>query len=116
VAKKVRKIYIDQKERLEVHKQLLLNQNLAIERKRNIVEEKLLDGIISDEDFVRMKQKLEQKRALIQNQLDEIKSERNYDMEVLEEVLNSPETFIMPIRRLHTNLRGSIYPYFGRNS
>jgi len=87
VVEKVRKIYKDQKENLEDRKKELLNQKLAVERKRDIAEEKLLDGVISDEDFVRIKQKLNQEFAQIQNQLDEIESQHSFDIEVIEEVL-----------------------------
>jgi hypothetical protein len=71
VVEKVRKIHSQQKESRENQKKLLLNQKLAIERKRDIAEEKLLDGVISNEDFVRIRDKFRAELDQIQSQIEE---------------------------------------------
>jgi len=58
ISKIVRELYQDQKSNIKKDKQTILNQQVALERKRDIIEEKLINGTISDEDFRRLNEKL----------------------------------------------------------
>jgi site-specific DNA recombinase len=88
VVAKVRKLYDQQMEGIETEKRILLNHKLAIERKRDVVEEKLLSGTISDDDFGRIKGKIDQDLNQIQDHLDELEYQRTYDIDVIRDVLN----------------------------
>lgn len=87
VVRKVKELYAQQKGVIETEKRILLNQKLAVERKRDVAEEKLLNGVITDEDFGRIKAKIDEDLNQIQDQLDELENQRTYDVDVIREVL-----------------------------
>lgn len=102
VVKRMKELYSKQKEDLETQKRVLLNQKLAVERKRDIVEEKLIDGVISNDDFVRIKDKFYTQLDHIQNQIDDLESQRQLDVSAIQEVLSWPKMSIRHTRRPHT--------------
>jgi DNA invertase Pin-like site-specific DNA recombinase len=87
IIERVKKLYAQKKEASEVEKRILSNQRMAIERKRNKAEEKLLSGVISDNDFGRIKAKLDENLIQLQDQLDKLEERHNYDIEVIREIL-----------------------------
>ena len=87
VVKKVKELYSRQKEADEAQRKILFNQKLSIERKRDIVEEKLINGVISDEDFRRMRDKISEDLNQIRDQLDELDNQHGYDVDIIRQVL-----------------------------
>ncbi|MBW2063361.1 MAG: recombinase family protein [Deltaproteobacteria bacterium] len=87
VVKKMKELYSKQKEEIEIEKRGLLNQRLAIERKRDVAEEKLLSQIISDADFQRIRERIQRELTLIQDQLDELEMQHTWDVDAIREVL-----------------------------
>jgi len=87
IIKKLRDLYLKQKEDIDSQKQILYNQKKAVETKRDKAEEKLLNGIISDEDFARLRDKFRREFSIIQNRIYEIDSRREFDIEVIQEVI-----------------------------
>lgn len=87
VVTKVKKLYHQRKGTIDKEKQTLYNQKIAIEKKRDVIEAKLLDGVISDDDFVRMRSKFKADLDQIQNKFDDLEAQRDYDISVIEEVL-----------------------------
>jgi uncharacterized Zn finger protein (UPF0148 family) len=87
IMRKLKIIYRQQKKDIESRKQVLFNQKKAIEAKRNIAEEKLLNGTVSDEDFIRLRDKFKDDLGCIQNEIYELDSQREIDISVLEEVV-----------------------------
>jgi site-specific DNA recombinase len=85
--KKIRDIYNEKRKEMKYQKRPLLNQKQALEKKRDIAEEKLLENIISDEDFSRIRLKIEGKLNIIKNQLEELETKRTYDIDLIQEVL-----------------------------
>ncbi len=88
VMRKVTTLYVQSKETTEAQKRILFNQKQALEQKRDIAEEKLLAGVISDADFQRLRKKLTQELTRIQNQFDELERQRSSQVEVIRETLN----------------------------
>jgi len=88
VVTKVRALHEEQRAGQEERRRKLWNQKLALERKRAIAEDKLLEGTLSSEDFRRVRERLDGELATIQGQLDEVEGQRAYDMQVIEGVLN----------------------------
>lgn len=84
---RLKSIYLKQKEEIGSQKQILFNQKNAIETKRDKIEEKLLSGTISDEDFVRLRNKLKDKLFVIQSKIDELSNRREYEIDVLLEII-----------------------------
>jgi DNA invertase Pin-like site-specific DNA recombinase/uncharacterized Zn finger protein (UPF0148 family) len=84
---KLRQFYYQQKEVVDSEKQILFNQKKAIEAKRDKIEEKLLNGVLSDEDFVRLKTKFKEGLAGIQSRIDELDWQKEHDISVVQEVI-----------------------------
>ena len=87
IMKRLKSIYLKQKEKIGSQKQILFNQKNALETKRDKIEEKLLSGTISDEDFVRLRNKLKDKLFIIQSKIDVLSSQREYEIDVLLEII-----------------------------
>jgi DNA invertase Pin-like site-specific DNA recombinase len=88
VTDKLQRLYIHQKSTIDGRKQILLNQQKAIEQKRDLAEEKLLAGILSDDAFVRLRTRFTERLGQIQDQLVELDSQRNLDIDVVRQILN----------------------------
>lgn len=84
---RLRIIYHQQKEVIESGKKVLFNQKKAIERKRDKAEEKLLKGVLSDDDFMRMKVNFREELAGIQARIDELDQQKDYDVDVIQEIV-----------------------------
>jgi len=87
VVEKLKGIYSHRKEEITQEKQILYNQKMATERKRDKAEEKLLSAVISDNDFIRIRDKFKVELQQIQDRIDELESQRKYDIDVVEKVL-----------------------------
>jgi DNA invertase Pin-like site-specific DNA recombinase len=92
VLQKVTALYSQSRETTETQKRVLFNQRQALEQKRDIAEEKLLAGVISDADFRRLRNKLTMELMHIQDQLDEHERQRGSQIEVIRESLNLTRT------------------------
>lgn len=87
VIDKLRIVHSEQKEEMNSQKHTLYNQKKAIEAKRDKAEEKLLVGVIEDEDFTRLRVKFTAELARIQEQLEELDRKRNIETDFIQEML-----------------------------
>lgn len=87
VLKKVRKFYEEGKAQRERDKRALLNKKMGIERKRDIAEEKLIAGILTNDDFIRIRDRFKQELMAIQNEIDNMEAQREIDSETVREIL-----------------------------
>lgn len=87
ILKTLTSVSIRQRETVGVKKHAILNQQKAIETKRDRAEEKLLAGVLSDNDFVRLRTKLAEQLQGLHEQLAVLNSQRDCDTEVIREVL-----------------------------
>ena len=87
VVEKVKSIYNKKKDEINKEKQTLYNKKKAIETKRDIAEEKLFKGVISDEDFVRIRDKFKTEVYQIQDQISKLDNQRELDIDVVQEIL-----------------------------
>jgi len=87
VMEKLNKFYHQQKEATDCQKQILYNQKKAIEVKRDKAEGKLLDGVLSDDDFLRLKTKFRTELDIIQNRIDELENQKECDIDVIREII-----------------------------
>ena len=87
VIQKVKKFYEERKGEKILEKKILLNRRMAIEKKRDIAEEKLLTGALADEDFIRIREHFGEDLRLIQNGIDKLENEHDIDIDTIREVL-----------------------------
>lgn len=87
VLKRLGELYHQQQEVITQQSQALYNKKKAIELKRNKVEEKLLSGVLSDDDFVRLRDDFRSRLDSVQNRIDELNCQREYEIDVIQEVV-----------------------------
>ena len=87
VIKKVKAIYTQKNKEVNKEKQALYNKKNAIENQRDVAEEKLFKGIISDEDFIRIRDKFKTDIQQIQDQIEKIENQRELDIDLIQEIL-----------------------------
>lgn len=87
VVDKLRIVHSEQREEVNSQKHTLYNQKKAIEAKRDKAEEKLLSGVIQDDDFTRLRAKFAAELARIQEQLEELDRKKDIEIDVIQEVL-----------------------------
>lgn len=87
VVDKVKGLFKQKEKVVDGQKQILINQKQGVEKKRNVAEEKLFSGVISDEDFQRIKVGFTGQLDTIQNQIDELNRIREIKVDEIQEVL-----------------------------
>lgn len=74
-------------EALESSKQALVAQKKNIEIKRDKAEEKLLEGVLSNDDYLRLRTKFAQELLMVEAQIARLTGVKGLDTEVVTEVL-----------------------------
>jgi len=87
ILQKLKTLYARWKGDTDTQKRLLLNQKQSLEQKKDVSEEKLLNGVISDIDFRRIQNKLVQELIHVQNQLTNLEHQTLDQIDVLQNTL-----------------------------
>ncbi len=87
VIQKVRKFYEIRRGAKEQEKRMFLNKKLGAERKREVLEEKLLAGTIKDEDFMRIRDKVREEINLWQTKVNGLDTQHDLDVDVIRQIL-----------------------------
>lgn len=87
VVSKVKKAFYEKRKKIKGQKKVLYAKKKALEHRRDIAEDKLFKGIISDEDFERNKQKFNTEFEGIQEQIDKLERIREMKVDEVQEVL-----------------------------
>jgi len=74
---------------VEVNKQklALFNKKTGIEKKREVAENKLIAGTLTDNGFIRVRDRFEAEIASIQKQIYELEHKHNIDIDVVRQIL-----------------------------
>jgi hypothetical protein len=87
VVQEARKRLEDSRKQAGSIKQGLLNQKVALEAKRNKLEDALVDGLIDRDVFKRKHTELQEKITNIELQMQEAESNNQLDVELIDEIL-----------------------------
>jgi len=112
VIRKLKITHHKQKKEIDAEKRILYNQKLAVERKRDLAEEKLLNRVISDEDFTRIKAGINQELNQIQLQLAELESRRSLDIDVIRGVLRLSQDIYRAYKKAPYELKRQLLGLF----
>jgi len=85
---KVKKFYEEKKIDDEKQKRILLNKKMKIEKDRDIAEKKLISGVLSDDDFIRIRDKVKNEMMNIQDEIEKLDSKHDCDIDTIREALN----------------------------
>jgi len=84
---KLQKLYQKQNGEIAGQTQILNNKKKAIEARRDIAEQKLLRGVLTDEDFKRLRDGFTMELDAIQTQIGELAEQRELKIDVIAEVI-----------------------------
>jgi len=87
VVQKVKDFYQNQEKEKSRKKRVLSNKKIKIERDRTIAEKKLIKGVLSDDDFVRLRDQFKENINIIQCQINELENKREADIDTVREIL-----------------------------
>ena len=87
VLEKVRNIFYDRRQSYDSKRQGLVNQRIAFEAKMRVAENKLLDKVISDEDFTRIRNELKVELTGIDDKIVQLQREKDIDVDMAKEVI-----------------------------
>ncbi|MFC1663419.1 recombinase family protein [Patescibacteria group bacterium] len=105
VIDKVKLLFDEKKKDIERKKRELINQRTQIERKRNVAEEKLFSGLISDEDFERNRDKFKEEIEDIQDQINDLDRVRELKINLISEVLKLTRDIYSAYKNAPTELK-----------
>ena len=87
VITRVEKMYKGRKDEINKEKRQFIAQKLAVEQKRDIAEEKLFSGLITDEDFARNKKKFREQIEALNDEIYKLDKKLDIKLEEAQEVL-----------------------------
>lgn len=88
VKRNVSQVYRETTDRVQASKKALNNRKVAIEEKRNKLDEELLEGTFDRQAYKRLCTKVDAELLQVQRELLEIEKIRTVDMDIIEEVLS----------------------------
>ena len=88
LSEKLGSVLKDRRNEINRQKRALYNQKKATEIKRDALEDKLLNGVISDGEFARMREKIGGTLDVIQDQLDAMEKNQEIRIDELQEILS----------------------------
>lgn len=88
VVSKVKGMFEAKKHEIERQKAVLLTRQRAVEQRRDVAEEKLFSGLISDDDFERVRQKYQGQIDGIQDEINGLERVREVKVDVVQKVLD----------------------------
>jgi site-specific DNA recombinase len=87
VIEKLRTIYESKKSNVSHGKRQYLTSKLNAEKKLEVAEEKLINGILSDEEFTRIKKKYREQIDGLEDEIHKLEMTKNLKIDVIQEVL-----------------------------
>jgi len=87
VVKKTKDVIAENRKNVNSDRQGFINQKMALETKRNILEDALLDGDMDRETYKRKHSEIEGKIISLEEKIQEIENKARVDIDLIEEVL-----------------------------
>ena len=87
VFEKVRGYFVERRDKYNARKQSLVNQRTAVEAKLRTLENKLIEGVLTNNDFTRRRSEFSDAIALIDHNLHELEQEQKTSTDIAQEIL-----------------------------
>lgn len=112
VIDKVKNIFYDRRESYESKRQGLVNQRTAFEAKMTTLENKMLDKIISDEDFTRIRNEIKIELNTIDKRIIGIQREKEIDVDIAQEVIGLTKNIYETYQKSSLRLKRLLLSFF----
>lgn len=87
VIEKARVQLLEGRDTYDGRRQALVNKKSAFEGKLRSIEDKLIEGVLGNDEFTRLRNSAREKITLIEEELVRLKNEREVDIDVVQEIL-----------------------------
>ncbi len=87
VIEKAQRIFMDRRKTYDARRQGYINRRSALDNRRKTAEDKLLKGVLSDEDFTRISSDIQKDITQIDDELLLLEDQRGVSVDVAQEVL-----------------------------
>jgi len=91
VINKAKEIFYNRREQYDAKRQNLINKKTALELKRKNAEDKLLNGILPDEDFTKIRGQINLEINEIEEKLFDLENKQDVKIDVAQEILRFTE-------------------------
>lgn len=112
VIEQAKEIFMDRRKDYDRKRQGLVNQKSAYEAKKRVVEEKLFEGVISDEDFTRVRGEIKKEVDNLEIQLAELEIQQDVRMDIAQEILLMTRDIYKSYSQANQKLRRSYLGFF----
>jgi len=87
IVKKAKKILDEKRRQITAKRKLYQNKRNSLEIKRSNAEDKLLKGVLNDNDFTRIRENIREELGAVEYQLDAIEEQRETKIDEIQEIL-----------------------------
>ena len=87
IIEKAKKIFYERRKNYEGKRQALVNRKTAYEGRKKVMEDKLFDGVISDEDFTTRRDEMNVELEAIEQQLADLHQKQELKVDIAQEIL-----------------------------
>lgn len=112
VIEKAKAIFFERRKTYENKRQSLVNQKTAWEAKRKIAENKLFEGIISDDDFTRIRSEINAELNNVAQRLNELEGEREINVDIAQEILSFTKDIYKSFKKASFQLKRHYLGFF----
>ncbi|MBU1165233.1 recombinase family protein [Patescibacteria group bacterium] len=105
IVQRVKHRFSEKKEEIEKNRKTLFNQMKGVEQRRDVAEQKLFNGVISDDDFERNRKKFKEQLESIQDQIYKLEKVREIRINEVQEVLKLGRNIFKAYKEAHPLLK-----------
>jgi len=87
VIEKTKKLFLEKRNAYEGRKAGLVSKRTAISGRRKVAEDKLFEGVLGNDDFMRVRTELDNELHQIENELINLEDQKGLDIDIAQEVL-----------------------------
>lgn len=87
IVEKLQNLFNKRKNEIDAEKKIYINQKIALENERGVIENKLFKGIINNDSFTRNYKRVMDELEQVQKQITRLERERNYKINDIQVVL-----------------------------
>lgn len=112
VIEKVQRVFFEKRKGYEGRRQGVINRRTALEQRRKVAENKLMGGVLSDDDFKRMRNEIDASLAQIEDELFDLGDEWDNQVDLAREALLITKNIFKAYKKASFNLKKHYLGFF----
>lgn len=112
VIHEVKKIFYERRKNYDAKRQVLVNQQTAFNARMKTAEDRLLDKVISPDEFTRMKEEIKKELSSIEERLFELEGTHDTHVDIAQEILRFTENIYSTYKKAPPALKRHYLAFF----